>query len=52
MKSVGWIYFLHVIVAAAFVMTMIIMQLVVSRVMRYIPASQGKKEAETHPAPP
>ena len=45
MQFVGWIYFLHVTVAAAFVMTMIIMQLVVSRVMRYIPASPGKKEA-------
>ena len=45
MQFVGWIYFLHVTVAAAFVMTMIIMQLVVARVMRYIPASPGKMEA-------
>ena len=45
MQFVGWIYFLHVIVAAAFVMTTIIMQLVVARVMRSIPASPGKTEA-------
>lgn len=45
MHLAGWVYFIHVLSATAFVTTMIIMQLVVARVMRYIPASPGKNEA-------
>tara|TARA_B100000315_G_scaffold43957_2_gene38928 strand:- start:1199 stop:1663 length:465 start_codon:yes stop_codon:yes gene_type:complete len=44
MDYYGWIVFAHAITAAAFVMTMIIMQLVVANVMKRIPDSSGKKE--------
>jgi len=44
MDYYGWIVFVHAVSAAAFVMTMIIMQLVVANVMKRIPDSSGKKE--------
>lgn len=40
----GWIVFFHVVSASAFVMTMIIMQLIVANVMKRIPDSPGKKD--------
>lgn len=45
MDYYGWIVFAHAASAAAFVMTMIIMQLVVANVMKRIPDSPGKKDA-------
>ena len=44
MDYYGWIVFVHAITAPAFVMTMIIMQLVVSNIMKRIPDSPGKKD--------
>ncbi len=44
MDYYGWIVFAHAVSAAAFVMTMLIMQLVVANVMKRIPDSPGKKE--------
>ncbi len=44
MNSYGWILFTHIASASAFVMTMLIMQLVVANVMKKIPDSAGKKE--------
>ena len=44
MDYYGWIVFAHAVSAAAFVMTMIIMQLVVANVMNRIPDSPGKKD--------
>ncbi len=44
MNYYGWIVFAHAVSAAAFVMTMIIMQLVVANVMKRIPDSPGKKD--------
>ncbi len=44
MDYYGWIVFVHAVSVAAFVMTMIIMQLVVANVMKRIPDSPGKKD--------
>ena len=45
MNYSGWLLLIHAASATAFVMIMIIMQLVVSNVMKRIPDSPGKKEA-------
>ena len=42
-----YIVAVHVITASAFVMTMIIMQLVVTNMMKRIPSSDGKQQAST-----
>lgn len=44
MDYYSFIVVIHIIAASAFVMTLIIMQLVVSNVMKRIPDSQGKQE--------
>jgi hypothetical protein len=44
MNYYGWMVFFHVASASAFVMTMIIMQLVVANVMKRIPDGPGKKD--------
>ena len=44
MEYYRWIVFIHIIAASAFVMTVIIMQLVVANVMKRIPDSSGKQD--------
>ena len=44
MNLYGWIVLFHVASASAFVMTMIIMQLIVANVMKRIPDCPGKKD--------